>query len=98
MKKIYQAVSIGLLFVLVLITFNIGSVQKDIISQSSLDNGPTTPSLSAGNESFNKGRSEDVKESYAHVSTSNTVRDILDYPAFEGFGQFILPLELGYDE
>jgi len=39
-----------------------------------------------------------VKASYTHVSTSNTVRDIIDYPAFEGFGQFILPLELGYDE
>jgi acetyl esterase/lipase len=98
MKKIYKAISIGFLFVLVLITFNIGSVQKDIISQSSLDNGPTTSSLPAGNESFNKGRSEDVKESYTHVSTSNTARDIIDYPAFEGFGQFILPLELGYDE
>jgi acetyl esterase/lipase len=98
MKKIYQAVSIGFLFVLVLITFNIGSAQKDMISQSSLDNGPTTSSLPAGNESFNKGRSEDVKESYAHVSTSNTVCDIIDHPAFEGFGKFILPLELGYDE
>ena len=56
-----------------------------------------TPSLPAGNESSNRGRSEDGKESYAHVSTSNTVRDIVDHPAFQGFGQFILPLELGYD-
>lgn len=98
MKKLYQAVSIGFLFVLVFITFNIGSEQKDMVSQSSLDKGPTPSSLPAGNESFNKGRSEDVKESYAHVSTRNTVRDIIDHPAFEGFGQFILPLELGYDE
>ena len=98
MKKIYQAVSIGFLFVLVVIIFNIGSAQKNLISQSSLDSGPTTSSLPAGNESFNRGRSEDVKEIYAHVSVSNTVRDIIDYPAFEGFGQFVLPLELGYDE
>jgi acetyl esterase/lipase len=60
---------------------------------------PVAPALSppAGNESFNRGRSEDVKDSYAHVSTSNTVRDIVGHPAFDGFGQFVLPLELGYD-
>jgi hypothetical protein len=38
-----------------------------------------------------------MRESYAHVSVDNTVRDIVDHPAFEGFGQFILPLEPGYD-
>jgi hypothetical protein len=57
-----------------------------------------TLSLPADNGSFNGGRSEGVKASYTHVSTSNTVRDIVDHPAFQGFGQFILPLELGYDE
>ncbi len=96
MKIKYQAVCIGLL--LALIIFSTGCAKKVIISQSSPVNGPTTSILPAGKESTNEGRSEEVKESYAHVSTSNTVRDIIDYPAFEGFGQFILPLELGYDE
>ena len=67
-----------------------------------LTGAPATPvaparSPAAANGAFNLGRSEDVKESYAHVSTSNTVRDIVDHPAFEGFGRFILPLERGYD-
>jgi acetyl esterase/lipase len=28
---------------------------------------------------------------YAHVKTSNTVRDVVNHPAFQGFGQCILP-------
>ena len=97
-EKIYQAVSVGFLIVLALITLNSSRAPKDITSQSSPDNVPIKKSLPTGNEPFKKGGGEDVKERYAHVSTSNTVRDIIDYPAFEGFGQFILPLERGYDK
>lgn len=33
-----------------------------------------------------------------HLTTSSTVGDVLDHPAFKGFSQYILPLEWGYDE
>lgn len=32
-------------------------------------------------------------ENDMHLKTSNTVRDVVNHPAFEGFGQFILPLD-----
>lgn len=32
-----------------------------------------------------------------HLTTSNAVGDVLDHPAFEGFSEYILPLEWGYD-
>lgn len=39
-----------------------------------------------------------MAENAAHLTTRHTVRDIIDHPAFEGFGQFILPLDRGnYD-
>ncbi len=36
-----------------------------------------------------------VQEEY--LTTENTVGDVVSHPAFAGFGQFILPLEWGYD-
>ena len=38
------------------------------------------------------------EESYMHVKTSDPIKDIIHHPAFDGFGDFILPLERGYDE
>lgn len=38
------------------------------------------------------------EESYMHVKTSDPIKDIIHNPAFDGFGDFILPLERGYDE
>ena len=32
-----------------------------------------------------------------HLTTSNTIHDVLNHPAFEGFSRYILPLEWGYD-
>jgi acetyl esterase/lipase len=34
-----------------------------------------------------------MSENDMHLKTSNTVRDVVNHPAFEGFGQFILPLD-----
>lgn len=52
------------------------------------------------NEGDNLMRSDKTNkaEGYTHISTSNTVLDAINHPAFKGFGQFILPLEWGYDE
>lgn len=35
---------------------------------------------------------------YGHLTTSNTVKDVVDHEAFAGFGQFILPAERRYDD
>lgn len=38
-------------------------------------------------------------KNYAYIGTGNTVRDVVNHPAFQGFGRFILPLNRGmYDE
>lgn len=34
---------------------------------------------------------------YSHLTTSNTVGDVVTHPAFKGFGNYILPLEWGYN-
>jgi len=34
----------------------------------------------------------------SHLNTSNTIYDVVHHSAFDGFGQFILPLERRYDE
>ena len=47
---------------------------------------------------LSEGGGKNMESSYAHLSTNNTVYDVINHPAFEGFGQFILPLEWGYDE
>ena len=37
-------------------------------------------------------------ENVTHLTTSSTIRDVVNHPAFEGFGQFVLPLDRGrYD-
>lgn len=36
------------------------------------------------------------KSKHVHVKINNTISDIVKHPTFEGFGQFILPLDRGY--
>jgi len=39
-----------------------------------------------------------VKNEITYFGTTDTISDVLHHPLFSGFGQFVLPLELGYDE
>lgn len=34
---------------------------------------------------------------YGHLTTANTIGDVVNHPAFNGFGKYILPLEWRYD-
>lgn len=36
-------------------------------------------------------------DKYNHLTTDSTVADVINNPAFKGFGQYILPLEWHYD-
>lgn len=36
-------------------------------------------------------------DTYGHLTISNTVKDVVEHEAFNGFGQFILPAERIYD-
>ena len=38
------------------------------------------------------------QNTYKHLTTANTVKDVIDHEAFAGFGQFILPAERRYDD
>ena len=35
---------------------------------------------------------------YGHLTTASTVKDVIEHEAFTGFGQFILPAERRYDD
>ena len=40
-----------------------------------------------------------VSKNKGHLNTNNSIRDVVSHPSFEGFGQFILPLDnRAYDE
>jgi acetyl esterase/lipase len=59
---------------------------------------PTSTPNAASNEVINRHGSESTMEKGMHLKTSSTIRDVVNHPAFEGFGQFILPLDRGrYD-
>lgn len=38
------------------------------------------------------------QNTYKHLTTANTVKDVMEHEAFVGFGQFILPAERRYDD
>lgn len=42
-----------------------------------------------------QGKEENMK--VGHLTTANTIRDVIEHEAFAGFGQFVLPAEWGYD-
>ena len=44
----------------------------------------------------NNPNNTDVNE-YKHLTTASTVGDVVNNPAFKGFGQYILPLQWRYD-
>lgn len=60
-------------------------------------NSDTGKSLNEGDDLMNNDKVSKVR-GYAHISTNDTIINVITHPAFQGFGQFILPLEWGYDE
>lgn len=86
----FTALTGFLCFTLLLST---GCAQKD----AGLIVPTSTPNV-AGNEVINGNGSESAMENGMHLKTSSTIRDVVNHPAFEGFGRFILPLDRGrYD-
>ncbi len=47
--------------------------------------------IEAGNNVIDSEFSEENGEMYNHLTTDNSIRDIVDHPAFEGFGELLLP-------
>jgi acetyl esterase/lipase len=77
--------------------FPTGCVQKGATSDVALIGQTSTPNA-AGNEITNGDGSGSTTENGMHLKTSSTIRDVVNHPAFEGFSQFILPLDRGrYD-
>lgn len=52
--------------------------------------------VDSGESSEQKGKVMDT--TFEHFTVTSTVRDVIQHPAFDGFGQFILPLDRGYQE
>lgn len=59
--------------------------------------GSCDKNTASGYNTSQEGNSS-VSNSMGHLTTANTVGDVLNHPAFKGFSQYILPLEWGYDE
>ncbi len=75
-----------------LLLLSTGCAQKDATSGAERIGQTSTPNA-AGNEVINGNSSESMMENGIHLKTSSTIRDVVNHPAFEGFGQFILPLD-----
>lgn len=53
--------------------------------------------LGVGNISFSSGGKEQNKD-YPYVNNDTTINELLENRAFEGFGQFILPMNMSFNE
>ena len=74
-----------------------GCMQKDAGSDAERIAQTSTPNATS-DEITNGQGSESTTESAMYLKTSSTIRDVVNHPAFEGFGRFILPLDRGrYD-
>lgn len=89
------AVVAGLLCLSLL--FMAGCAQQGAITNAALTGQTPTPSA-ARTINAQEGRSESPLADHMHLTISNTIREVVNHSAFEGFGQFILPLDRGrYD-
>lgn len=50
-----------------------------------------------GHDSVQVGTHDTIMEEYKHLTIDNTVSDVINNPAFKGFGQYVLPSEWHYD-
>src|SRR5688572_23108226 len=77
--------------------FVAGCVQQGTITGAALISQTATPSA-APTTVAQEERSERASAEDMHLTTSNTIRDVVNHPAFAGFGHFILSLDRGrYD-
>ena len=74
--------------------FPTGCAQKGATSDVALIGKTSTPNA-ASDQITNGDGSGSTTENGIHLKTSSTIRDVVNHPAFEGFGQFILPLDRG---
>ena len=58
---------------------------------------PTAESSLHGESDSMKGGEMTIQDG-EHLTVQSTVGDVIAHPAFDGFGQFLLPLERRYDE
>lgn len=94
-SELNHAVLTGLLCLSLLVTA--GCAQQSAITDAAPIGQPSTPSA-ARHESMQEQRSESSLADSVHLTTGNTIRDVVNHPAFAGFGQFVLPLDRGrYD-
>ena len=63
-----------------------------ILSFNSCDENTASPYVPPQEEH------DSIPATTEHLTTRSTIADVLAHPAFEGFSQYILPLEWGYDE
>lgn len=53
----------------------------------------TVAPTAAGNETPMTESSGGMTENSRHLTTRHTIRDVVNHPAFDGFGRFVLPLD-----
>ena len=62
-----------------------------VLSFSSCDESATSPYVPS------QEKNDSISATAGHLTTRSTIANVLAHPAFEGFSQYILPLEWGYD-
>ena len=93
MTKVHRMVIIGQCMALMI--FVSGCSEKAVIRTT--PSGATAASNPIGNEILTK--EGNIVKSYSHVKINDTVNDVVEHPAFKGFGKFVLPLDRGsYDK
>ena len=75
-----------------------GCAQPGSVTAAAQAGQTATPSAAPG-ASAREQPSERLPEDGIHLETGSTIRDVVNHPAFAGFGRFILPLDRGrYDD
>lgn len=59
--------------------------------------GELLEEMQPGQDAAGDEENKNDMDKFYHLTTGNTVADVVSHPAFKGFGQYILPLQWRYD-
>ena len=71
-----------------------------LVACTSVEEEPYKPETEQPSDNTGNGEEgeDDTTPVYGHLTTANTVSDVVHHEAFSGFGRFILPVERSYDD
>lgn len=82
---------------IIMILSGIVSIISVLSGCSSTDQEPELLNESKTETSVENNGNETNMDEYNHLTISSTLSDVIEHPAFKGFGRYILPLEWRYE-